>query len=176
MKCVKIFGSKFSKRYIKEKDGLWLGFDEDNYLNSIIVEEDKFSEEEIEELVEQYRKWTRAYINDLPDQAFAYIEPCYKRGETKNKNARHLPHHNEKVKDPNENSTVDIPHLRNALARVNQIKPICPDTNREKAINTAKRHLMKHARALLKTYQEKQSKFSNVERVFLEEIEKLLGE
>lgn len=97
-------------------------------------------------------KWDRKYINDLPDAAFAYIEPCYGK-TTDNKNARHLPHHNKNVKNPNENDTVDIPHLRNALARVNQIKPICPNTNRETAIKKARAHLLKHAKALLKTYQ-----------------------
>jgi outer membrane biosynthesis protein TonB len=38
-------------------------------------------------------------------------------GKTEDKNARHLP-----FKD--ENGEVDLPHYRNALARVNQIKPI----------------------------------------------------
>jgi hypothetical protein len=33
--------------------------------------------------------WTRKYINDLPNAAFAVIEKGYKEGD--NKNARHLP-------------------------------------------------------------------------------------
>ena len=75
-------------------------------------------------------EWTR--INDLPDSAFAYIEPCYKRDG--NKNARHLPY-----KDAN--GKVDLAHLRNARARVNQIKPICKDTNAKTAIKEAMRVL-----------------------------------
>ena len=109
-----------------------------------------FAEPIIEEKIEN-AKWDKKYINDLPDAAFAYIEPCYGKS-TDNKNARHLPHHNANVKNPNENSSVDIPHLRNALARVNQIKPVCQNTNRETAIKKAKAHLLKHAKALLKTY------------------------
>jgi hypothetical protein len=62
-------------------------------------------------------EWTTAYINELPDSSFAYVEPCYGK-ENDNKNARHLPY-----KD--KGGAVDLPHLRNALARVNQIKLIC---------------------------------------------------
>ena len=62
--------------------------------------------------------WTTAFINGLPDSSFAYVESCY--GKTSgNKNMRHLPY-----KDVN--GKVDLAHLRAALARVNQIKPICP--------------------------------------------------
>jgi len=84
-------------------------------------------------------EWTTQYINDLPDSAFAYIEPCYKQGKTDNKNARHLPY-----KD--KNGKIDLPHLRNALARVSQIKPICPDTNREEMIRKARAVLEKAAK------------------------------
>ena len=72
-------------------------------------------------------KWDRKYINDLPDAAFAVIMPGGKKdkeGKTVPRSLRMLPHHNDKVKSPDENSSVDIPHLRNALARVNQ-----PGTN-----------------------------------------------
>ena len=53
----------------------------------------------------------------MPNSAFAVIEPAYISGETKNKNCRHLP-----FKD--HNGKIDKSHLKNALARVNQIKPI----------------------------------------------------
>ena len=73
-------------------------------------------------------KWTRAYINDLPDSAFAFVEPEY--GKTSdNKNMRHLPY-----KDKNGN--IDPTHLINALARVNQIKPLGA-TSKEVAIKKA---------------------------------------
>jgi HK97 family phage prohead protease len=62
-------------------------------------------------------EWTTEYINTLPNSSFAVIEPAYLEGKTEDKNARHLP-----FKD--ENGEVDLPHYRNALARVNQIKPI----------------------------------------------------
>jgi hypothetical protein len=64
-----------------------------------------------------FKKWTVKYVNTLPDSAFAVIEPAYKNGETNNKQCRHLPY-----KDIN--GKIDLPHLRNALARVNQIIPV----------------------------------------------------
>ena len=62
--------------------------------------------------------WTKAYINDLPDDAFAYIEPSGKKddqGKTVPRILRHLPY-----KDAEGN--IDLPHLRNALARLSQTK------------------------------------------------------
>jgi hypothetical protein len=58
--------------------------------------------------LEEAAKWTRAYINSLPDSAFIYIEPGYKEGE--DKRARHLPYKDDTGK-------IDLPHLRNAMAR-----------------------------------------------------------
>ena len=60
-----------------------------------------------EEGTKEFVAWDTAYINDLPDSAFAYVSPG---GE---KDDRHLPY---KDKD----GKVDIPHLRNALARLMQ--------------------------------------------------------
>lgn len=79
---------------------------------------------------------------------------------------RHLPHHSRAVRSPDDNKTVDISHLRNALARVNQVKPKIEA--REKFIARAKAHLSRHARALLKSHQE--------DLCILESIEGLSGE
>jgi hypothetical protein len=92
------------------------------------------------------KSWDRAYINKLPDEAFAVIEPAYKQGKTKNKNARHLPHHKAGVKrglDSKDN--IDMPHLRNALARMNQINPVTDSISTEKLRKLAREHLNKHA-------------------------------
>jgi hypothetical protein len=79
-----------------------------------------------------FKKWTVKYTNTLPDSSFAVIEPAYLKGETSDKRCRHLQYRNYDGK-------IGLPHLRNALARVNQIKPITNSisTNelREKAIN-----------------------------------------
>jgi hypothetical protein len=58
-------------------------------------------------------EWTQAYINDLPDSAFAYIEPGGTQddeGKTAPRSLRHFPHHNS-------GGSLDLPHLRNALGR-----------------------------------------------------------
>ena len=94
-------------------------------------------------------KWDTAYINSLPDAAFAVIEPDYQRGKSKNKNARHLPHHSKEVKNGRDSKDhVDMPHLRNALARVDQIKPVTQSISKEDLVSRATSHLEKHAKDL----------------------------
>ena len=86
------------------------------------MEEEMYAElSELQNVMKAFRedaaKWTRAYINSLPDSAFVIIEPAYKNGSTDNKNARHLPY-----KD--KNGKIDPAHLRNAAARCSQLKAV----------------------------------------------------
>jgi len=123
------------------------------------------------------REWDTAFINSLPDAAFAVIEPAYKRGKTEDKRARHLPHHNSSVRDPDENSSVDLPHLRNALARVNQIEPVTDSISAEELRSRARAHLLRHAKALLPSYQKEGSqkeKEVKEEMSDFEELKKML--
>jgi hypothetical protein len=72
---------------------------------------------------EESAVWTTAYVNDLPDSAFLYVESGGKKdseGKTVPRSLRHLPY---KSKE----GTVDLPHLRNAIARIPQMKGISPD-------------------------------------------------
>jgi hypothetical protein len=81
-------------------------------------------------------KWSSAEINDLPDSAFAVIEDGGKKdsdGKTVPRGLRALPHHGPDGK-------VDLPHLRNALARVDGSDL----SDEDKA--TAQKHLDKHAK------------------------------
>ena len=60
--------------------------------------------------------WSTAYMNDLPDSAFLYVESGGKKddqGKTTPRSLRHFPY-----KDADGN--VDMPHLRNALSRIPQ--------------------------------------------------------
>lgn len=101
---------------------------------------DEIEVDALETLIE--KKWDRVYINSLPDIAFAIVLPGGEKddeGKTKPRSLRKLPHHNETVKDPNEKDSVDLPHLRNALARVSQMKGVT-DEQRAKA----QAHLDKH--------------------------------
>lgn len=76
--------------------------------------------------------WTTAYINNLPDSAFAYIEPggTKEDGKTTPRSLRHFPHHNA-------SGAIDMPHLRNAMSRMMQ-SPFG---------DNAKAHLTMHAKA-----------------------------
>jgi len=69
------------------------------------------TQEDVEKAV-----WSVAYVNDLPDSSFAYIEPGGEKdgeGKTTPRSKRHLPY---KDKD----GKVDAAHVRNALARLSQ--------------------------------------------------------
>ena len=76
-------------------------------------------------------KWSRAYINALPDEAFAAVE----EGPDGTR-ARHLPHHDA-------HGRVDLPHLRSALSRLNQVRWADPANAAR-----AREHLLEHYRAL----------------------------
>jgi hypothetical protein len=84
------------------------------------------------------RVWTRKYINDLPDSAFAVILPSGEKdgeGKTTPRSLRKFPHHTADGK-------IDLPHLRNANARVPQ-SDLTLEQKRE-----AMRHLAAHKKAL----------------------------
>lgn len=104
---------------------------------------------------------------DLPDVAFAVIERGGKRdaqGRTKPQGLRHLPHHTGDVRDGNSHDTVDMPRLRNALARMNQIKAGTKDTD-ARIQRIAKAHLIRHAKAKLPT-----SKFAKSDQCRLSDV------
>jgi len=87
-------------------------------------EQENDTEDELEE-------WSTAYINDLPDSAFAVVEPC----ADERKDARHLPY---KDKD----GSIDEEHLQNALARMNQIKAVCEGSSTESLRDKAEKVLV----------------------------------
>lgn len=62
--------------------------------------------------------WSGKFINKLPDSAFLYIESGGEKddeGKTKPRSLRHFPYKDSSGK-------VDLPHLRNAIARIPQSK------------------------------------------------------
>lgn len=90
---------------------------------------------------EERAKWTTKYINSLPNSSFAVIETGYKNDES-SKSARHLP-----FKDAG--GTVDLPHLRNALARANQIKSVLGNDTDGELRARAQRKLAPYAKKYL---------------------------
>lgn len=60
--------------------------------------------------------WTASYVNDLPDSAFLHVESGGSKdadGKTTPRSLRHFPYQDA-------GGMVDLPHLRNALARIPQ--------------------------------------------------------
>jgi len=114
-------------------------------------------------------KWSRKYINGLPNAAFAVVEKGYSDG--KDKGARHLPHHTKGVKSATENSSVDLSHYRNALARVNEIKSVLGTEDTSTLRKRAASHLEKH-RAVIKT---SKSSFNQIELSIWEKCEELFA-
>lgn len=88
--------------------------------------------------------WTTKYVNDLPDSCFALILPGGKKddeGKTVPRSLRKLPYKDASGK-------VDVPHLRNALARLPQMKDV-PAKLKAQVL----KKLQAVAKKYLKTYQ-----------------------
>lgn len=67
--------------------------------------------------------WSTAYVNNLPDSSFFHISEGGEKdeeGKTKPRSLRHLPYKGDDGK-------VDLPHLRNAIARAPQVKGLAED-------------------------------------------------
>lgn len=60
--------------------------------------------------------WTTAFVNGLPDSAFLHVRP----GGTKDEDGRTVPRANRMFPYRDAGGAVDLPHLRNALARIPQ--------------------------------------------------------
>jgi phage head maturation protease len=82
-------------------------------------------------------EWDTAYINDLPDSAFAVILPGGEKdedGKTVPRDLRKLPHHNAA-------GELDMPHLRNGMSRE-------PQTDMPEAMHEqARSHMQSHMEA-----------------------------
>lgn len=115
--------------------------------------------EEPNEFLSEAAVWTRAYINNLPDSAFLYIEPGGKKdseGKTVPRSLRHLP-----VKD--KTGKVDPPHARNAASRLGQ-----SDTGKDWLSEDLRKRLLSKVESILKS--------SRSEKTDMEELEQLQEE
>lgn len=106
--------------------------------------EGKETKEETEAVTEELTEkavWTTAYINDLPDSAFLFIESDGKKdgeGKTVPRSKRHFP-----VKDAS--GKLDLPHLRNAIARIPQSNAPGLDDTKKKALQEKARKMLAQA-------------------------------
>ena len=104
---------------------------------------------------------TTKSINDLPDSSFAVIERGGKKdesGKTAPRNYRHLPY-----KDAS--GSIDLPHLRNALARMNQVQANSPKDSTSRIRRVASRVLVAAAKKHLPN-----SKFAEGSVFYLPEV------
>lgn len=95
-----------------------------NKVHKVALQRKKMQGENMDSTLEA-AKWTRAYMNDLPDSSFAWVQPGGKKdsgGKTVPRTYRHLPY-----KDAG--GKIDLPHLRNAIARLGQGKPFVMPAN-----------------------------------------------
>lgn len=114
-------------------------------------------------------KWTREYINNLPDSAFLYIEPGGEKdeeGKTKPRSLRHLPY-----KDMDGN--IDVEHLRNAIVRLSQ-----ENTGKDWLTADLRERLLNKARKLLESYNKEEKSEMELEQALerIKELESKLSE
>lgn len=60
--------------------------------------------------------WSTSFVNDLPDSAFLYVAP----GGSKDAEGKTVPRSNRMFPYKDADGMIDLPHLRNALARIPQ--------------------------------------------------------
>jgi len=99
-----------------------LGYSRDDETGKVIFDADRVKVTKTVEYMPtggdkmEAKDWDTEYINDLPDKAFAYIAPGGEKdekGKTVPRDNRHLPYRNM-------DGSVNLDHLRNALARLDQ--------------------------------------------------------
>jgi hypothetical protein len=89
--------------------------------------------------------------SELPDQAFAFCESTGEKtddGKTKPLSARHLPHHTKEVTDGSKDDHLDLPLLRAAYSRENQVEAVTDTISTEDLRKKCHNHLEKHHSAL----------------------------
>lgn len=94
-------------------------------------------------------EWSSAYVSNLPDSAFFYIGD----GGEIDDSGRTSPRYLRKLPYRNDRGSVDLPHLRNVLARLSQTE--IPDTDKRR-IREEARQLLEESRSektLTKAYE-----------------------
>lgn len=91
----------------------------------------------------EFSVWSTAFVNNLPDSAFLFVEPGKKdsEGKTTPRSNRHFPY-----KGPD--GKIDLPHLRNAIARIPQAGDWMSATAKTALQNKARRMLTTMGKAM----------------------------
>lgn len=94
---------------------------------------------------EEKATWSTAFVNDLPDSSFLFIEPGGEKdadGRTTPRSLRHFP-----VKDAS--GAVDEAHARNAIARIPQSNAPGLDAGKKQSLQDEARRLLENAQKAL---------------------------
>jgi len=139
-------GKLFKVPFSIGKDGLEFGKMQEVRIEYVVVEKMKAL---LRRLLgrDEKAKWTTAYINNLGDPAFLWIEAGGKKdkeGKTTPRSLRHFP-----VKD--DQGKFDLPHVRNAISRIPQAK----DKNGKKISAGLATRLQTKARGILERLRKK---------------------
>jgi hypothetical protein len=101
----------------------------------------------------EFAVWSTAFVNGLPDSAFLYVESGGSKdssGKTTPRTLRHLPYKDSSGK-------IDLPHLRNAIARIPQMSGVS---------DSLKASLQARARKLLGAKSQSMSEDESVQIAF----------
>lgn len=85
--------------------------------------------------------WSRAYVNDLPDSAFLFVE----RGGKKDEGGRTVPRGKRHFPYRDADGDVDLAHLRNAIARIPQSTAPGLTPAKKKSLQNKARRLLEQA-------------------------------
>jgi hypothetical protein len=92
------------------------------------------------ETKKEFAVWSTAVVNDLPDSCFLYIQPGGNKDSDGKTTPRTLRHFAYKGSD----GKIDLPHLRNAIARIPQAKSWLSD-GLESTLESRARRLLENA-------------------------------
>lgn len=109
-------------------------------MDSDMDEEDMGGGKQIPLTDERKAEWDTAYVNDLPNGSFLYVEPGEDDGEGKRvpRTKRHFPYKDAEGK-------VDLAHLRNAIARIPQSNAPGLDESKKVQLQARARRMLEHA-------------------------------
>jgi len=96
-----------------------------------------------------YAIWSTKYVNDLPDSCFMWVEKGGRKdqqGKTVPRSFRHLPFKTAEGK-------IDVPHVRNALARLDAVK----DKNGKPMPESLKKDIKSRLQKILETMKKRKS-------------------
>lgn len=132
----------FSPAFVRSKDGAITALASGALTNQPAFNQlPALAHEELESELELAAQWDTSFINDLPDSAFLFVEG----GGTKDADGRTVPRSLRHFPYRGPDGGIDLPHLRNAIARIPQ--STVAGVDKQKLQEKAQRLLAEHNQA-----------------------------